>query len=502
MIELKLTYIPWNDYGFYTHYKLFFSYKVKKSRSERNVSLGRILIVNPELAKLKKEEEPYHNSKDIEGDVDSIGTNYISLGYSKEYYSKLYSYDKEYPGLIKLIKEKLNDIVLNETVDRYKDYDFFKLSFTRAFSLHMIQKVYPRIVSIGNEKKDYYLKFKFKSRKFKGYVEIDTKVNNLLSNNIYAVIGNNGVGKTKLLKRIIKKLKKNNYEVKSEDEYFDINRILLLTMSSFDDHENYINDDDNIEYIGIKDYNSIDALKSTELLLLELYEFLKSIKSDENKYKELEYILNQQIATFDSFLRDFIEDSILSYEIDDERQENRNTKNKFQKSLKNKFQELSSGQANLLYMTFSLIAVVEEDMFAVIDEPELYLHPLYVMGYINLLNYIFERRNAIAFISTHSPLIIQQIPSNCVYKITFDDIEEKRAIEKIDFPCFGENLSIINDRIFNIKKFEAGFYRELASKKIEELEEIYENNDIGIEAKIYIKRRIREVVDNDENSSS
>lgn len=500
MIELRLTYIPWNDYGFYTHYKLSFSFKVKNDRSEKTNSLGRVLIVNPELAKLKKEDKPYKNSTDIEGRVEGIGMNYISLGYSKEYYSKLYYYEKEYPGLIKLIKNKLNDIVLNNTVDKYKDYAFFKHSFTRAFSLHMIEKVYPRIVKIGNEKKDYYLKFKL--RKFEGDIEVDTKENNLLTNNIYAVIGNNGVGKTKLLKRIIEKLKNNDYEVKKEGEYFDVNRILLLTMSSFDNHGNYVIENDDIKYIGVKDYNSTDALKSSELLLSELYEFLRRIKSDENKYQELEYVLNQQIATFDSVLRDFIENSILSYEIDVVEQENTNTKIEFQKLLKDEFQKLSSGQANLLYMTFSLVAIVEEDMFAVIDEPELYLHPLYVMGYINLLNYIFERRNAIAFISTHSPLIIQQIPSNCVYKITYDDSKKKRAVEKIDFPCFGENLSIINDRIFKIKNFETGFYKELASKKIEELEEIYENDDIGIEAKIYIKRRIREVEDNNENYSS
>lgn len=500
MFGLKLKYIPWNDHGFYTHYNLYFTYKMNEN--EEPFKLGRVLIVDPKRSELKNKDEPYRNEIDIEGMISSLGENYVSLGYSKQYYLQLHLYNKKFPGLTEFIKENLHDMVLNETVDRYKDFEFFKTSFTRAFSVHMIENVFPRIVRTGNEKKNYYLNFGFDSKTFNGEITVDTRVDAVLPNNVYAVIGNNGVGKTRLLKKIIRKLNGTDYKTKSEGEHYDINKILLLSMSSFDNHKKYISRNDDIEYVGIINYDNKSSLKTSEVLLSELYEFLRRIRSDDYKEEELAYVLDELMFKLDSFLRDFIVDKILDYKMDNRQQEDESTKNNFLNSLKDDFEKLSSGQINLLYMTFSLIAIVEEDMFAVIDEPELYLHPLYIMGYINLLNYIFERRNAIAFIATHSPLIIQQIPTQCVYKISFDVSEDKRMIKSIDFPCFGENLNIINDRIFNITKNKAGFFKELSGKKISDLKEIYENEKIGIEAKLFIKQRFKKEGKENENSPS
>lgn len=486
MISFETRHIPWNDYGYYIHYDLFFI------KDRTRIELGRVLIMDSTTTEMK-ENKAYYNNESLLRSFTSLPKIYVSVGHTSEYYSNIYKYSKDYPELKDAIRDQLHDIVLSQTVDEYSRSSFFMNSFSRNKSSYVMKNSYPRIVSTGKKKKEYCLKFSFDE--FEGGLNFNTGESEHISNNVFAVIGNNGVGKTRLLQKVMTKVSEADFNELQYNftgkDYGSINKMLLLTMSTFDNHKHTISDLKNGKYIGIIDYDSESDItfKSSEKLLAELYGYIKIIKSNHLMETELNTILEEQISCFDPYLREFINNKLLTYNFNGDQIENEASIFGFQTEMKTNFSKLSSGQTNMLYMVFSLIATVEEDMFVVIDEPELYLHPPYIMGYINLLNYIFDRRNAIAFIATHSPIIIQQLPSESVYEMKRYD--EKIKITPIDFPCYGESISIITEKIFNVSLGISGFYKDLEAKTDEELSEIYTESNIGIEAKIFIKSRLR-----------
>ncbi|WP_414052061.1 hypothetical protein [Macrococcus animalis] len=460
-ICFRVKHIRWNDYGWKTHYHL-----TVKDKNNKVHDVGRILIVNPKDA---MEYDTIHYNLEIPREFYELGKDIITVGVGKEYYENIYKISLEIDDFQNIIKERLNDISLNNNAEQYKNEIFYKDSFTRHNSHFAICNNYKRLSRMGKLKKEYNLSFNYEW--FEGTLNIKTKADNILPDNIYGIIGRNGSGKTRLLNDIMEELVSNN-------ESYEINKLLFTTMSSFDKHSFLL--DEKVKYISIfDDRDSNNILINRKDIIRRIYDSMQKISVNLEKTKDLNYVTglfkDQFEYEFDFLFEKLFENAKANIEFDN-------------LDIENNFPELnilSSGQIYLLYVLTTFTAEIEENMFAVIDELELYLHPPYIMIYINLLSFLFEKRNAIAFIATHSPIVIQQIPSECVYELKKD--REKSKLQKINFPCYGENLSLINDRIFDISSSESGFYRELSRLTYEQLQEVYNNHSIGIEAKVFIK---------------
>lgn len=254
-----------------------------------------------------KENEVHYNNELLLRSFTSLPQSYVSVGHTSEYYSNIYKHSKNFPDLKDAIREQLHDIVLSQTVDEYSRSSFFISSFSRNKSSYVMKNSYPRIVSTGKERKEYCLKFSFDE--FEGGLNFNTGESEHISNNVFAVIGNNGVGKTRLLQKVITKVSEadfNELEYNfTEKDYGSINKILLLTMSTFDNHKHTISNLKNGKYIGIIDYDSErdTTFKSSEKLLKELYGYIKIIKSNHLMETELNTILEEQISCFDPYLK-------------------------------------------------------------------------------------------------------------------------------------------------------------------------------------------------------
>ncbi|WP_193138530.1 AAA family ATPase [Klebsiella aerogenes] len=72
----------------------------------------------------------------------------------------------------------------------------------------------------------------------------------------------------------------------------------------------------------------------------------------------------------------------------------------------------SSGQLSFLIGMFSIISTIENNSFVIIEEPENYLHPSLLTHFINSVTHILRDTNSIALISTHSPLVLRETPSD------------------------------------------------------------------------------------------
>ncbi|MGJ3561935.1 AAA family ATPase [Streptomyces sp. INA 01156] len=90
---------------------------------------------------------------------------------------------------------------------------------------------------------------------------------------------------------------------------------------------------------------------------------------------------------------------------------------KFEARVGEVFDSLSSGHAVVLLMMTRLFEVVGERTLVLIDEPETHLHPPLLSALTSALSALLSDRNGMAVVATHSPVVLQEVPASCVWKM-------------------------------------------------------------------------------------
>ena len=117
---------------------------------------------------------------------------------------------------------------------------------------------------------------------------------------------------------------------------------------------------------------------------------------------------------------------------------------------------MSSGHAIVLLTISRLIATVEEKTLVIIDEPESHLHPPLLAAFLRALSELLHDRNGVAVIATHSPVVLQEIPRSCVWKIY--RIGHSISISRPEIETFAENVGILTCEVFGLEVFLSGFH--------------------------------------------
>lgn len=149
------------------------------------------------------------------------------------------------------------------------------------------------------------------------------------------------------------------------------------------------------------------------------------------------------------------------------------------------FRRLSSGHAIVMLTITRLVELVDERTLVILDEPEGHLHPPLLAALIRAVADLLGKRNGVALIATHSPVVLQEVPQSCVWKLRRSGLlsnAERPAIE-----TFGENVSILTREIFGLEVTRSGFHN-LLSKAIDDAltyEEVLEHfsGQLGSEAR-------------------
>ncbi|MBP6014778.1 MAG: AAA family ATPase [Alphaproteobacteria bacterium] len=124
------------------------------------------------------------------------------------------------------------------------------------------------------------------------------------------------------------------------------------------------------------------------------------------------------------------------------------------------FRRLSSGHKIVLLTITKLVEKVEERTLVLMDEPEAHLHPPLLSAFVRAISDLLINRNGVAVIATHSPVILQEVPASCVWKIV-----RHGAVARADRPeieTFGENVGILTQEVFGLEVVRSGFHRMLA----------------------------------------
>lgn len=461
----------WNDFSYYT------LFGINYIDSNGNVSeIGSVRIAYFGQQKGRKER------KLVKGDTfDHLENNYFSLGTDDSYYDNLNNVSAD---IKKLILKGLNDIAFNQDLlKKAIDEDVTQTALLRNISFDTVMNQYSRIAQGGARLTDYQFSYSFSQKEIlikpeKIYFNVfaDKKP----STNIHAIIGRNGVGKSYLLDEMINSIL--NPSNKKEDignftlnEYSDkenFTNIVSVTFSAFDNYQ-FENKETkpNIkyQYIGLK--NNPNNFEKT--FTTSLNQIISESKIE--RWKNIvSYLESDPVFENEHFI-----DLIELYD----------KKIITKKMIEFRFSKLSSGHKIILLTITKLVELLQEKSLVFFDEPETHLHPPLLSSFIRAFSELLSDRNAVCIMTTHSPIIIQEIPKNCVYKL--NRIGNNAVFERPKLETFGENVGVLTNEIFGLEAINSGFYNVL-----KDLVKNYDNynqaidsidNKLGIEGKSILR---------------
>lgn len=156
------------------------------------------------------------------------------------------------------------------------------------------------------------------------------------------------------------------------------------------------------------------------------------------------------------------------------------------------FGKLSSGHKIVLLTITRLVETVEERTLVLLDEPEAHLHPPLLSAFVRALSDLLIDRNGVGIIATHSPVVLQEVPRSCVWKVRRTNARVEADRPEIE--TFGENVGILTREIFGLEVTDSGFHKMLreAVADCDDYEQVVHrfNGQLGGEAKAIVRALI------------
>lgn len=376
----------------------------------------------------------------------SLDSDFCSLGQSDNYYYNFSKFFKEqaYVYLAELCDVALYSRLQKEfekepsfisSLIRYNDaeralrlgrYIVYGRDISNAFSFQY------EFIPPYNKQKDNLVVFDFNFTKDIEYYR-----------RAIALIGENGVGKSCLMKKMVKEIVTNNNEnFRGLNPLFSC--VMAITYSPFDDYplsDSLKGKTIDYEYCGLVDHLEEE---NNRIIKKDLLTKDKQIKIF---VKNVHVILERKEHLISTWIENVLKvinqetlekainfkESIPNYTLNDN-------------GLEEMFEKASSGESIFLSVISSILAKIRYDSILFLDEPEQHLHPAGITVLISSIMGILERYNSFAVISTHSPFIIREIPSSNV-KILHRK-NERLYSSPIGIESFGEEVSAISNFVF------------------------------------------------------
>ncbi|MYL47808.1 AAA family ATPase [Virgibacillus halodenitrificans] len=457
----------WNDFGFYTLYRLFYINEDLEETEIGHVKIG-----------YKGQKDGYIH---LTSSFDNIPDEYFSLGQDVSFYSELRKLGDD---LRIECLTGLNDIAYNkEMYDEVIDEEVVRASLLRDLNINAVTKQFRRVAHGGAVLTNYDFNFSIQSGEEVSNFYFEVVPESLPPTNIHTIIGTNGTGKTTTLKGII-----DGYLDNSLNEGFS--NAIFISFSVFDKNNHYVSNNSGKEYyyVGVKTNDS--KTKSQEDLKIEFYESISKILS-----KKRHYYLHRmlEILMADNNLQNFGLINILEkfFVTPQDNEAVEECSSLFSEI----FENLSSGHQIILLSITKIVELIVEKTLILIDEPETHLHPPLLSAFVRAISEIIIAENAVAILATHSPVVLQEVPRSCVSIIRKHGIQMN--IQRPRFETFGENVGVLTEEVFGLEIPKTGFHTLL--KKIVEETPDYDrvlerfNNELSIEAKSIVRTYINEM---------
>lgn len=403
-------------------------------------------------------------SPDIPFDFEVLDSRFFSLGQDNSYYFALNELGAEIrDGVLRALR----DVALDEDLFRRAlEEDVTGTSLLRSVPQATVEGQFRRLARGGARLSKYHFTYT-SAKEAQGRfppisLEFDILPESQPPTNIHVLIGRNGVGKTHLLHHMARALA----DVRAQEEEVgtfkltgkgSFANLVSVTFSAFDPFEPISsprNKADSIRYayIGLKAIARHGDKRPPKDWRALSTEFGRSVKICLQGARQERWRRALEMLQADPIFNDAGIAELADSATDDDT---------LRVQASQIFRKLSSGHKIVLLTMTRLVETVEERSLVLLDEPEAHLHPPLLSAFTRALSDLLINRNGVAIIATHSPVVLQEVPRSCVWKLRRSGREivvERPAVE-----TFGENVGILTREIFGLEVTRSGFHRILGT---------------------------------------
>jgi predicted ATPase len=444
---------------------------------------------------------------EIPDQFETLDESFFSLGQDAEYYEKLWVIG---PQIAQAILSALNDVAASPPLFlRARDQRVMGVSLMRSVNERTITDQFKRIINGGARLTDYEFSYRGPAQLDNAFepIELSFEVEPFSKppTNIQVTIGRNGVGKSFLLNAMSRALahpeedvEKNGVFADADEEFeegFDspFANVVSITFSAFDDfpviRENrnalkgvrYTNvglrkPEKGIDEDGDKEWRSVTQ-EPNDLAA----DFINSAKVCVSGDRSERWLRALETLESDPIFEEAEIAGLLEFK-----------GRRFSREAGRLFRLLSSGHKIVLLTITKLVEKVEERTLVLMDEPEAHLHPPLLSALVRALSDLLINRNGVAIVATHSPVILQEVPRSCVWKI-----RRHGGCTQADRPrteTFAENIGQLTHEVFGLEVTRSGFHKMLADaiEPDDDFDDVIEKFDqeVGTEGRALISSLI------------
>ena len=404
----------------------------------------------------------------IPQNFDALDEEFFSLGQDDSYYDVL---NRLGATVRERVLSGLRDMALNNDLfSRALDEDVTGTSLLRSVSRSTVTGQFNRMATGGVRLTDY--EFSYTARQHRKRddplkLSFSVKHESYPPTNVHVLIGRNGVGKTTLLNHMAQAIVDEEERDPASVGLFEANlgrrerrlfaNLVSVTFSAFDPFEplpTRQNKSEGVQYayIGLKHVGpgkdgkprppkSPDALST---------DFGSSVLICRQGARTARWRRALEMLQADPIFADAEVASLARPGVDRE---------EIKVEARRLFKRLSSGHKIVLLTITRLVETVEEKTLVLLDEPEAHLHPPLLSAFVRALSDLLMHRNGVAVVATHSPVVLQEVPQSCVWKIRRSGTTA--IAERPDVQTFGENVGLLTREVFGLEVTQSGFHKLL-----------------------------------------
>jgi len=450
----------WNDFGFSTLFHLYYL----DSNGYRH-TIGGVKIY-------KRGAGPVHTK--LKPTFARLSRSYVSLGDGQKFYENLVALGDD---RAKEILESLRDAAWDEEIyHAFANEDGMRTSLLRTISTFERRK----FSAIAHRRAvPSPFNFTYSTEKNDATIQFKVSPDSSPPTNVHAIIGGNGVGKTRLLAKFINILcnGRGNKDSNGTIEFRSLNvdeyehdgsfvNVVSVAFSAFDEIQ--LPDERKkragipLTYIGLRRPRTLAAsddkaktlksnraktqLKSDAELSREFVTSLEACLTSAQKQGWLRAI---HILSSDPIFQDMAVEGLALLDVEERKKEGTRI-----------FRLASSGHKIVLLSITRLVQTVSERTLVLIDEPEAHLHPPLQAAFIRCLSDLLIQRNGVAILATHSPVMLQEVPQSCVWMMFREGLDV--SYERPQIETFAENVGSLTREVFRIEVTESGYHTLLA----------------------------------------
>jgi ABC-type cobalamin/Fe3+-siderophores transport system ATPase subunit len=404
-------------------------------------------------------------------EFEELDTQFFSLGQDASYYSSIAELGEE---LSSRLLAALRDVVADpDLFHRTLDQDVMGVSLLRSVTPRSVEGQFRRILAGGAVLTNYSFRYQGPTPEEEGVhrlnLEFSVVPESRPPTNIHVLIGRNGVGKTYFLDRMTRALlspgenpEKDGLFTSEENIFRNTNEspfanILSITFSAFDEFA-HVREGRNVSRkVRYSNVSLRKQVRDKEGEPVTITQDPVELAEEFSTSAQL-CVIGQRATRWQRALTTLQADPIFAEAevaglvgLDEA---------SFTRTARQIYRRLSSGHKIVLLTITKLVEKVEEKTLVLLDEPEAHLHPPLLSAFVRALSDLLINRNGVAIIATHSPVVLQEVPASCVWKIVRHGLAARADRPEIE--TFAENIGVLTREIFGLEVTRSGFHRMLA----------------------------------------